>query len=61
MRAAGYSNDEIQAALTGHHDLSNHQIHRIIKRYGAKENYYDVGHSTSCPPKLTTCDICIAC
>jgi len=46
MKMAGFSNNEIRAALTGRHDLSNRQILRIFKKYGEKENYYDVGHST---------------
>jgi len=42
MRAAGYSNDEIRAALTGRHDLSDRQIYRIMRRYAEKKNYYKV-------------------
>jgi hypothetical protein len=61
MRAAGYSNDEIRAALIGRHDLSDRQISRIVKRYGEKENYYEVGHSTGRPRKLTPCAMRIAC
>jgi hypothetical protein len=61
MRAAGYSNDEIRAALIGRHDLSDCQISRIVKRYGEKENYYEVGHSTGRPRKLTPCAMRIAC
>ena len=61
MRAAGYSNDEIQSALIGRHDLSDRQINRIVKRYGEKENYYEVGHSTGRPHKLTPRDTRIAC
>ncbi len=61
MRAAGYSNDEIRAALIDRHDLSNRQICRIVKRYGEKENYYEVGHSTGRPRKLTPREMRIAC
>ena len=57
MRAAGYSNDEIRAALTG---LSDHQIYRIVKRYAEKENYYEVMPRTGCPHKLTPRDTRIA-
>lgn len=60
MRAAGYSNEEIRSALTGHHDLSDRQINRIVKRYGEKENYYDIGHSTGRPRKLTPGDTRLA-
>ena len=61
MWAAGYSHDEIRAALTGRHDISDRQILRIVRRYGEKENYYDVGHSTGRPRKLTPRDIRRAC
>ena len=60
MRAAGYSNDEIQAALTGHHNLSNYQITQIVKRYSEKENYYEVMPRTGRPHKLTPRDTHIA-
>jgi len=61
MRVAGYSNDEIWATLTGHHEISDWQISCTMKRYGGKENYNEVGHSTGCPCKLTPHDIWIAC
>jgi len=61
MRAAGYSNDKIQAALTGCHEISDRQISHIVKRYGGKKNYYKVEHSTGRPHKLTPCDVQIAC
>lgn len=61
MRAAGYSNDEIWAALTSRYELSDWQISYIMKRYGGKEKYYEVGHSTGHPCKLTLCDAQIAC
>ena len=60
MRVVGYSNDKIQAALTGCHDLSNHQIYWIVKRYAEKENYYEVMPQTGCPHKLMPHDTCIA-
>jgi len=60
MRAAGYSNDEIRAALTGRHDLSDRQIYRIVKRYAEKENYYEVMPRTGRPHKLTPRDTRIA-
>jgi len=58
MRKAGYSNDEIRAALTGRHEITNRQILRIFKQYGEKENYEDVGHSTGRPHKMTPADKC---
>lgn len=58
MRAAGYSNNEIRAALTGRHDLSECQICR--KRYAEKENYYEVTPRTGRPRKLTPRDIRVA-
>ena len=61
MRAVGYSNDEIWAALTGRHELSNWQICHIVKRYGGKENYYEEGHSTGHPRKLSSRDVQNAC
>jgi len=60
MRAAGYSNDEIRAALTGHHDLSNRQIYRIVRRYAEKENYYEVTPRPGRPHKLTPRDTRVA-
>ena len=60
MRAAGYSNDEIRAALTGCHNLSDCQIYWIVKRYAEKENYYEVMPRTGRPHKLTPCDTCVA-
>jgi aromatic ring-cleaving dioxygenase len=48
----GWSHDYIRAHLTGHHELSDHQITRIWKRYSEKENYYDVGHKFGRPPKM---------
>ncbi|KAJ3494693.1 hypothetical protein NLJ89_g10752 [Agrocybe chaxingu] len=47
MRKAGYSNDEIRAALTGYHDISNKTIGRVIKKYGEKENYYETAHDAT--------------
>ena len=60
MRAAGYSNDEIRAALTGCHDLSDRQIYQIVKRYTEKENYYEVMPRTGHPHKLTPRDTRVA-
>jgi hypothetical protein len=60
MRAAGYSNDEIRAALTGRHDLSNRQIYWIVKRYGGKENYYEVMPRSGRPHELMPRDTRIA-
>ncbi|KAH6874112.1 hypothetical protein BKA70DRAFT_1129330, partial [Coprinopsis sp. MPI-PUGE-AT-0042] len=56
MKHAGYSNKEIQAALPGRHNFSDRQIKQIFNRFGEKENYYDVGHSTGRPRKLTEQD-----
>ncbi|KAF8266447.1 hypothetical protein EI94DRAFT_1482220, partial [Lactarius quietus] len=56
MKKSGHSHDEIHAALPGRSDISNHQINRIFKRYGEKENYYSVGHSSGHPHKLTPRD-----
>jgi hypothetical protein len=61
MKAAGFSNKAIRAALTGRHDLSDRQILRIVKKYGEKEDYYEIGHSTGRPRKLTSRDIRVAC
>lgn len=61
MWAAGYTHNEIRDALTGRHDLSDRQILWIVKRYAEKENYYNVGHSTGRPRKLTPRDLRVAC
>jgi len=60
MKAAGFSNNEIQAALTGCHDLSDCQILWIFNRYREGENYYKVGHSMSHPWKLTPWDVWVS-
>ena len=60
MKKAGSSHDNIQAALTGRHNISDCQINQIFARYGEKENYYDVGHSTGRPHKLTPRDVRVA-
>jgi hypothetical protein len=60
MKKAGSSHDDIRAALTGRHDISNRQINRIFAHYGEKENYYDVGHSTGRPHKLSPRDVRVA-
>jgi len=44
MKKAGASYEEIQKALTGHHDISKCTINWIFARYAEKENYYDVGY-----------------
>jgi hypothetical protein len=48
----GRSHDYIRMHLTGRHEISDRQIIRISRRYGEKENYYDVGHKTGRPPKM---------
>jgi len=60
MRAAGYSNDEIRAALTGRHGLSDRQIYQIVRRYAEKENYYEVTPRPGRPHKLTPRDTRVA-
>lgn len=56
MKKAGYTNDEIRASLNGCHDITDRSINRIFKRYGEKENYYDVGQHSGRPKKLTDRD-----
>jgi len=60
MKKAGFSHDEIRDALPDRHDISNRQINRIFARYGDKENYYSVGHSSGRPRKLTPRDTRVA-
>src|SRR5687767_2912630 len=56
MKKAGRTNNEIKKALTGHNNISTSTINRIYKKYANKENYYDVGHPTGRPKKLTERD-----
>jgi hypothetical protein len=60
MKRLGSSNDDIRAALLGRQDISDRQIKRIFTRYGEKENYDEVGHSSGRPRKLSPRDIRIA-
>ena len=52
MKKAGASHNDIRAALTGRHDLTDRSINRIFKRYAESEDYYNVGKSTGRPRKL---------
>ena len=60
MKKAGFSHDEIRAALPDRHNITKRQINRIFVRYGDKENYYSVGHSSGRPRKLTPRDTRVA-
>jgi len=60
MKKAGFSHDEIRAALPDRHNITKCQINRIFVRYGDKENYYSVGHSSGHPCKLTPRDTQVA-
>jgi hypothetical protein len=51
-KSEGRSHDYIRAHLTSRHEISDHQIIRISRKYGEKENYYDVGHKTGWLPKM---------
>jgi hypothetical protein len=48
----GQSHDYIQAHLTSRHKISDCQIIRISRKYGEKENCYNVGHKNGRPPKM---------
>jgi len=60
MIKAGSSHNDIRAALSNRHDITDRQILRIFQRYGGKENYDEVGHSTGRPHKLTPRDTRVA-
>ena len=60
LKRSGSSNDDIRAALVGRHDISDRQIKRIFARYGDKENYEEVGHSSGRPRKLSRRDVSVA-
>ena len=60
LKKQGISHNDIHAALTNHHDITDQQIIRIFQWYTDKENYDEVGHSTGCPHKLTPRDTRVA-
>jgi len=60
MIKGGSSHNDICAALSNRHDITDWQILCIFQWYGGKENYDEVGHSTGCLHKLTPRDTRVA-
>jgi len=56
LKNLGYTNNEIRANLSNWHDITNHAINYIFKRYADRENYNEIGHSTGHLRKLSERD-----